>query len=209
MTEIRRRARSIGRRALARVAARPAAVAIVLLAGIACRQDMFDQPKVRPLQASTFFADGRASRPLPEDTVARGDLRDNELLYTGRVHGEVVDEFPFPVTQEVLDRGQQRFEIFCSPCHGRTGYGDGMIVQRGFKAPPSFHTDRLRQAPAGHFFDVITNGFGVMYDYRSRVPVEDRWAIAAYIRALQLSQHAPVSSLAPAERAQLSKEARP
>jgi mono/diheme cytochrome c family protein len=168
---------------------------------------MFDQPKVRPLQASTFFADGRASRPLPEDTVARGDLRGNELLYTGRVHGEVVDAFPFPVTKEVLDRGEQRFDIFCSPCHGRTGYGDGMIVQRGFKAPPSFHSDRLRQAPAGHFFDVITNGFGVMYDYRSRVPVEDRWAIAAYIRALQLSQHASAADLDAAKASESAAKA--
>jgi mono/diheme cytochrome c family protein len=156
---------------------------------------MFDQPKVRPLQASTFFADGRASRPLPEDTVARGDLRGNELLFTGRIGGVVADAFPFAVTKEVLDRGQERFDIFCSPCHGRTGYGDGMIVQRGFKAPPSFHGDRLRQAPAGHFFEVMTTGFGVMYDYRSRVSPEDRWAIAAYIRALQLSQHASAADL--------------
>ena len=166
------------------------AAALFAAAALGCRQDMFDQPKVRPLQASTFFADGRASRPVPEDTVARDDRRGDELLTTGRMGGVVADAFPFAITKEVLDRGEERFEIFCSPCHGRTGYGDGMIVQRGFKAPPSFHTDRLRQAPAGHFFDVMTNGFGVMYDYRSRVSAEDRWAIAAYIRALQLSQHA-------------------
>lgn len=162
----------------------------------ACRQDMFNQPKVRPLQSSTFFADGRASRPLPEDTVARGDLRSDELLYTGRIGGAEADTFPFPVTKSVLDRGQERFEIHCSPCHGRAGYGDGMIVQRGFKAPPSFHTDRLRQAPAGHFVGVMANGFGVMYDYRGRVSPEDRWAIAAYIRALQLSQNATAGDLA-------------
>ena len=172
-----------------------------LAAGLGCRQDMFDQPKVRPLQSSTFFADGRASRPLPEDTVARGQLRGDELLYTGRIGGIVADAFPFPVTKAVLDRGQERFDVFCSPCHGRTGYGDGMIVQRGFKPPPSFHIDRLRQAPAGHFFDVMTNGFGVMYDYRSRVTPEDRWAIAAYIRALQLSQHASASDLDEAKAA--------
>jgi len=166
------------------------AAALFAAAALGCRQDMFDQPKVRPLQASTFFADGRASRPVPEDTVARDDRRGDELLTTGRMGGVVADAFPFTITKEILDRGEERFEIFCSPCHGRTGYGDGMIVQRGFKAPPSFHTDRLRQAPAGHFFDVMTNGFGVMYDYRSRVSAEDRWAIAAYIRALQLSQHA-------------------
>ncbi|HET9795441.1 MAG TPA: cytochrome c [Thermoanaerobaculia bacterium] len=184
-----------------------ALAALAAAAGIACRQDMFDQPKVRPLQSSTFFADGRASRPVPEDTVARGDLRGNELLYTGRVGGVVADAFPFPVTKEVLDRGEERFDIFCSPCHGRTGYGDGMIVQRGFKAPPSFHSDRLRQAPAGHFFDVMTNGFGVMYDYRSRVTPEDRWAIAAYIRALQLSQHASAADLDAAKAAEAAAKA--
>jgi len=133
------------------------AAALFAAAALGCRQDMFDQPKVRPLQASTFFADGRASRPVPEDTVARDDRRGDELLTTGRMGGVVADAFPFTITKEILDRGEERFEIFCSPCHGRTGYGDGMIVQRGFKAPPSFHTDRLRQAPAGHFFDVMTN----------------------------------------------------
>jgi mono/diheme cytochrome c family protein len=178
-----------------RRSARFVAAAILAVSVCACRQDMFNQPKVRPLQSSTFFADGRASRPLPEDTVARGDLRADELLYTGRIGGAEADTFPFPVTKSVLDRGQERFDIFCSPCHGRSGYGDGMIVQRGFKAPPSFHTDRLRQAPAGHFVDVMTNGFGVMYDYRSRVAPEDRWAIAAYIRALQLSQNATAADL--------------
>jgi mono/diheme cytochrome c family protein len=179
-------------------------IALGVLAAVAfgCRQDMFNQPKLRPLQASTFFADGRASRPLPEDTVARGGLHADELLYTARIGGAVADQFPFPVTAQVLDRGQERFNIFCSPCHGRLGAGNGMIVQRGFKQPPSFHSDRLRQAPAGHFFDVMTNGFGVMYDYRSRIVPEDRWAIAAYIRALQLSQHASVDDLDAARAAE-------
>jgi len=181
---------------------RAALFAILSIGVLGCRQDMFNQPKVRPLQASTFFADGRASRPLPEDTVARGELRADELLYSGRIGGVVADAFPFPVTAELLDRGQERFEIFCSPCHGRLGDGNGMIVQRGFKPPPSFHSDRLRQAPAGHFFDVMTNGFGVMYDYRSRIPAEDRWAIAAYIRALQLSQHASADDLDAARAAE-------
>ena len=181
---------------------RIAAFALFSVGLLCCRQDMFNQPKVRPLQASTFFADGRASRPLSEDTVARGELRADELLYSGRVGGVVADAFPFPVTASVLDRGQERFDIFCSPCHGRLGDGAGMIVQRGFKAPPSFHSDRLRQAPAGHFFDVMTNGFGVMYDYRSRIPPEDRWAIAAYIRALQLSQHASADDLDTARAAE-------
>jgi mono/diheme cytochrome c family protein len=184
------------------VVRRTATTALVLAAGLACRQDMFNQPKVRPLQASTFFADGRASRPLSEDTVARGELRGDELLYTGRIGGVVADAFPFPVTAKTLDRGQQRYDIFCSPCHGRVGDGAGMVVRRGFKQPPSFHTDRLRQAPAGHFFDVITNGFGDMYDYRGRVGPEDRWAIAAYIRALQLSQHASAGDLDAARAAE-------
>jgi mono/diheme cytochrome c family protein len=170
-------------------------LAILAAASLGCRQDMFDQPKMRPLQASTFFSDGRASRPLPEDTVPRGAPLGDDLLSTGRVGGEAVDRFPFPVTSTVLDRGEERFNVFCSPCHGRTGNGDGMIVQRGFKVPPSFNSDRLRQAPAGHFFEVMTRGFGVMYDYRSRITPEDRWAIAAYIRALQLSQHAGADDL--------------
>lgn len=175
---------------------RPAPFLLLLAAAAwGCRQDMFDQPRLRPLQSSTFFADGRASRPLVEDTVPRGALRGDDLLTTGRAGGEVADRFPFPITAAILDRGQQRFDVFCSPCHGRTGSGDGMIVQRGFKPPPSFHSDRLRQAPAGHFFEVMTRGFGVMYDYRSRISPEDRWAIAAYIRALQLSQHAGADDL--------------
>jgi mono/diheme cytochrome c family protein len=185
------------------------ALGVLAAAVLGCRQDMFNQPKIRPLQASTFFADGRASRPLPEDTVARGELRADELLYTGRIGGMVADKFPFPVTAGVLDRGQQRFDIFCAPCHGRVGDGNGMIVQRGFKTPPSFHTDRLRQAPAGHFFDVMTNGFGVMYDYRSRIVAEDRWAIAAYIRALQLSQHASADDLDAARAAEAAAKGVP
>jgi mono/diheme cytochrome c family protein len=174
---------------------------LLLLAALGCRQDMFDQPKLRPLQSSTFFADGRASRPLVEDTVPRGARRGDDLLSTGRSGGEVADRFPFPITAAILDRGEQRFDVFCSPCHGRTGSGDGMIVQRGFKPPPSFHSDRLRQAPAGHFFEVMTRGFGVMYDYRTRISPEDRWAIAAYIRALQLSQHAGADDLEAARAA--------
>ena len=177
----------------------------LLLAASACRQDMFNQPKLLPLQSSTFFADGRASRPLPEDTVARGQLHGDDLLSTGRLGGAVADRFPFPITAAILDRGQQRFDIFCSPCHGRTGDGHGMIVQRGFPAPPSFHTERLRNAPIGHFFNVITHGYGVMYSYAARVEPADRWAIAAYIRALQLSQNANVQELAPAEQQALER----
>lgn len=183
------------------------AVLLALAAGmagvLACRNDMADQPKLKPLARSGFFPDDRASRPLVEDTVPRGPLRADTLLETGKQNGAIADVFPFPVTAAVLERGQQRFDIFCSVCHGLTGDGDGMVVQRGFKRPPSFHADRLRQAPAGHFFDVMTNGFGAMYDYRSRISPEDRWAIVAYIRALQLSQHAGLADVPEQERAKL------
>lgn len=169
----------------------------------ACRQDMHDQPKYKPLAGSTFFDDGRASRPLVEGTVARGHLRTDELLYTGKVSGKPVDIFPFPVTRPVLERGRERFNIYCAVCHGRDGNGQGMIVQRGFRRPPSYHIDRLRRAPAGHFFDVITNGFGSMYSYASRISPEDRWAIVAYIRALQLSQNATLADVPLEERQRL------
>ena len=162
-------------------------VAALALAG--CRQDMHVQPKYVPEDPSSFFADGRSERPPVAGTVARGELRTDELLYTGKRNGVVSDLFPFPITAADLRRGQERYNIYCSPCHDYTGGGNGMIVQRGFPSPPSFHIDRLRQAPAGHFVDVIGNGFGLMYSYASRVPPEDRWRIAAYIRALQLSQH--------------------
>src|SRR5262249_5093014 len=156
----------------------------------ACRQDMHDQPKFVPLRASTFFADNRSARPLVAGTVARGHLHDDLLLYTGKTNGADATVFPFPIDARVMARGRERFDIFCSPCHGRTGMGDGMVVRRGYRRPPNYHQDRLRDAPVGHFFDVITNGFGAMPDYAAQTRPEDRWAIAAYIRALQLSQHA-------------------
>lgn len=177
----------------------------MLLAG--CRLDMHVQPKYRPLDPSPFFADERSARAPVPDTVARGHLRIDDHLYTGKVNGALADSFPFPITRRDLDRGRERFEIFCSPCHGRLGYGNGMIVQRGFSAPPSYHTDRLRQAPPGHFFGVITNGYGRMFSYAARVSVEDRWRIAAYIRALQLSQHATLGDVPESERGKLSKKA--
>lgn len=173
-------------------------VCSVLLAG--CRQDMHDQPKYIPLRESGMFADNRSARPLVEGTVARGDVEGSELLYTGKVDGQAANAFPFAVTPELMARGQERFNIFCSPCHSRTGNGDGMIVRRGFRAPPSFHIDRLRQAPLGHFFDVITNGFGAMPDYRQQVPVRDRWAIIAYIRALQATTAGSVAQVPPDKR---------
>jgi hypothetical protein len=163
-------------------------LATISLAG--CRQDMHNQPKFKPLRISDFYADQRSARPLVPGTVARGQLDADSYYYTGKVNGQLATEFPFPVTQQVLNRGQERYNIYCSPCHSEIGDGNGMIVQRGFKKPPSYHTDRLRNAPVGHFFDVITNGFGAMGDYASQIPVQDRWAIVAYIRALQYSQNA-------------------
>ncbi|MBI4264378.1 MAG: cytochrome c [Acidobacteria bacterium] len=165
----------------------------------ACRQDMHDAPRYEPLEASAFFADGRSARPAVTNTVARGTLRADELLYRGKIGGQLADVFPMPVTAAMIARGQERFNVFCSPCHGRTGQGNGVVVQRGFRAPPSFHEERLRNAPVGYFFDVETNGFGAMQDYAAQVPVADRWAIIAYIRALQLSQQATADDV-PADR---------
>ena len=164
---------------------------------------MHDQPRYEPLEASAFFPDGRSARPTLPDTVARGQLRTDTHLYTGKVAGKPAETFPFPVTREVLLRGRERFEIFCSPCHDRAGTGQGVVVQRGFRSPPSFHVERLRNAPVGHFFDVISNGFGTMQGYAAQVPVRDRWAIAAYVRALQFSQHAPLDRLPADLRKQL------
>jgi Cytochrome C oxidase, cbb3-type, subunit III len=175
--------------------------ALTILAG--CGQNMRDQSKLEPFEASAFFPDGQSERPLADGVVARGQLHDDELLYSGKIGGELSDTFPFTVTTALLSRGQLRFNIYCAPCHGGLGDGEGMIVQRGFTQPPSFHDERLRQAPAGHFFDVITNGFGSMYSYASRIAPEDRWAIIAYIRALQLSQHATLDDLPPDQRGQL------
>jgi mono/diheme cytochrome c family protein len=182
-------------------------VAAVSLALAGCRQDMHDAPRYEPLEANTFFANGAASRMLVANTVARGTLREDTHLNEGRVNGQLATTFPMPVTAEVMARGQERFNVFCSPCHGRTGSGNGMVVQRGFRAPPSYHEDRLRNAPVGYFFDVMTNGFGAMQDYASQVPVADRWAIAAYIRALQLSQRATVADVPANRRAELDRPA--
>jgi mono/diheme cytochrome c family protein len=173
------------------------------LAGAACRQDMHDQPKYKPYRASEMFADQRASRPLVEGTVARGSLREDAVYFTGKVGSEFAPEIPVRVTRELLVRGQDRYQVFCSPCHGATGRGDGMIVKRGFKAPSSYHVDRLRAMPVGYFYDVVTNGYGAMADYAAQVPPEDRWAIAAYIRTLQYSQYAPAADVPAAERHRL------
>jgi hypothetical protein len=177
----------------------------LLLLLAACRQDMHDQPKAKALRGSAFFSDGRSARPAVEGTVARGMLREDTHLYQGRVDGVLATTFPFPITRPILERGHQRFDIYCSPCHGRLGDGNGMVVQRGFKKPISFHDDRLREAPPGHYFDVMTNGLGAMQDYSAQVPVEDRWAIAAYIRALQLSQNARLSDVPQDDRKSLDE----
>jgi len=178
---------------------RMTALVLLAAAGAACRQDMHDQPKYRPLRGSEIFADGRSARPFVPGTVARGTLREDAILYTGKVGNDFVTEIPLEVTTDLLARGRTEFEVFCSPCHGRTGRGDGMVVQRGFKKPSSYHVDRLRQMPIGYFYDVMTNGYGAMADYSAPVPPMDRWAIAAYVRTLQYSQYAPASDV-PADK---------
>jgi len=182
------------------------ACATLLLAG--CRRDMQVQPRYNPYDASTFFADGRSERQPVPGTVARSDIVEGpeEMVETGELGGREIDAFPFPITRAILDRGRERFNIFCTPCHGLAGDGDGMIVQRGFQRPPSYHIERLRNAPVGHFFSVITNGFGAMYPYGYRISPRDRWAIIAYIRALQLSRQATIEDVPEAERPKLLTE---
>jgi len=170
-----------------------------------CRQDMHDQPRYKPLAATDFFGDGRSARPEVEGTVARGHLRIDQARYTGKVNSEDVDYFPFPIGRSDLERGQQRFNVYCSPCHSRIGDGNGMVVRRGFRQAASYHTDRLIKMPIGHFFDVITNGFGAMPSYASRVEPDDRWRIAAYIRVLQLSQNAQLDDVPADMRGELDK----
>ena len=170
-----------------------------------CRQDMHDQPKVEPYEASAFFPDGRAVRPLVPGTVARGRLEEDEHLYRGTTGGKPAETFPYEVTREVLARGRRSYDVYCSPCHDRTGEGDGTIVQRGMRRPPSFHAERLRDAPPGYFFDVITNGFGAMFDYSDRIGAEDRWAIVAWVRVLQRSRNATLADVPPAERERLTR----
>jgi mono/diheme cytochrome c family protein len=177
-----------------------ALIVVIVIAGSGCRQDMHDQPKYVPLRQSAFFNDARSARPLVEGSVARGHLKDDELLYVGKVNGNDATVFPFRVDAGVMARGQERFNIYCSPCHGRTGQGDGMVVRRGYRRPPSIHQDRLRDAPVGHFFDVVSNGFGAMPDYAAQIKAEDRWAIVAYVRALQLAGHATLDEVPVAER---------
>ncbi len=190
------------------------AVIGLVLFGIGCRYDMQDQPRYKALKKSDFFSDKKAMRELPEGTVARGMLREDKAFYAGKKENsggataapaatatdasgntvvttfpDAIEEFPVPITKQLVDRGEERYRIFCIVCHGPVGNGDGMIVRRGFSKPPTYNDDRLRNAPVGHFFDVITNGWGKMNSYASQVPPADRWAIVAYIRTLQISQN--------------------
>lgn len=178
-------------------------VLLSLGSGCKIRKEMYDQPKYEALTASDFFGDRRSARPLIEGTVARGQLHEDAHLYEGLVDGKPAPTFPFPITEDVLARGRERFNIYCSPCHDHAGTGNGMVVQRGFKQPSSYHIDRLREAPPGYFYTVIKNGFGVMPSYSYQVRPRDRWAIAAYIRALQLSQHASLDDVPETERQEL------
>ena len=176
----------------------------LLVTGAGCRQEMYDQRRIDALQASHLFPDGMAARPIPAFTIARNDPLPSQPLLTGTIGTNLVTAFPLAIDAAGLARGRQSFTIFCAPCHGATGEGNGMIVQRGFPAPPSYHTERLRQAPVGHFYDVIRRGYGVMYSYAARVPVTNRWEIAAYIRALQLSRNGRWTDVPHAERVRLA-----
>lgn len=183
---------------------RTLALAAALVAVAGCRMDMQDQPRYEPDAASGFFSDGRADRPHVEGAVARGQFQEDPAFFRGQdADGQPVATLPVPVDAKLLERGQQRYDIYCAPCHGRIGDGSGMIVERGYRRPPSFHEQRLRDASVGSFFDAITRGFGVMPSYAAQVPVADRWAIVAYVRALQLSQNFPAGELSPAERARV------
>jgi mono/diheme cytochrome c family protein len=179
----------------------------LLAFGAGCRQDMHDAPRYDPLEASTVLPKGSSAQPLVEGTVPRGQLREDTLLYTGKAGDAPADVFPFAITRADLDRGEERFNIYCAPCHGRTGDGNGMVVQRGYRQAASYHSDRLRAMPVGYFFDVMTNGFGAMPDYRAQIPVEDRWRIVAYIKALQLSHHATAADVPAAEMEKLKRGA--
>lgn len=174
-------------------------ICISLLA-VGCHQDMYDQPKIEPLEASTFFEDGMGARPLVPGTVFRGQTIGNPALTTGRNDGAYVEQLPIELSRERLKRGRERFNIFCANCHSRTGDGDGMVVRRGFPRPPTFHSDRLRGVPVGYVFQVITSGHGAMPAFAHQIAVDDRWAVVAYLRALQLSRHARVDDLPPDER---------
>ena len=200
---------NVAQRANGRGLARVALLLALAPLATACRQDMHDNPRSEPLEASRVFSDRSASRTLVAGTVPRGHLNEDDFLHTGKVGGQPVTEFPFAITRKELDRGEDRYNIYCAPCHSRLGDGQGMVVLRGHRQPPSFHIDRLREAPPGYVYDVITNGFGAMPDYRAQLTVEDRWAVVAYLKALQLSQHGTIADVPEAERGRLSAPAAP
>src|SRR5262245_51749372 len=184
-------------------------VLVLAAAGLCgCRQDMHNQPRYKPLAQTDFFGDDRSARPAVEGTIPRGELHTDRVRFTGKMGDKDSDFFPFPITHDDLLRGQERFNIFCSPCHSRFGDGNGMVVRRGFRQATNYHNDKLRNAPVGHFFDVMTNGFGAMPSYGSRIEPDDRWRIAAYIRVLQLSQNASIDDLPAEERTRLESEER-
>jgi mono/diheme cytochrome c family protein len=190
---------------MTRSAHRAIGAVLVAVATTACRQDMHDQPNYQPLEASSFFADNSASRQLPPNTVARGYLKDDTLLYTGKVGEDPGTEFPFAVDAQVMARGQVAYDAFCSHCHGLTGAGDGIVVQRGYSKPPALYEERLKDIPVGHIFDVITSGFGAMPDHAAQIKVPDRWAIVAYVRALQASASGTIDQVPAAERGRLDQ----
>jgi mono/diheme cytochrome c family protein len=197
------RASGAGRRLSAGLAA------CLLLGAIGCRKDMYDQPRYEAYEPSTFFADGTSDRPIIAGTVARGELRADTLYYEGKVDGKDADVFPFAIDEATLEMGRERFMVFCTPCHGQLGNGRGMVVRRGFSPPPDFHSEYLRKIPVGHIYNVITHGYGAMYSYEARIPVRQRWAIAAYIRALQYSQDAKAEDLTVAQRNKVAELDRP
>jgi mono/diheme cytochrome c family protein len=184
------------------------AVCLVIWAS-GCRKDMYDQPRYEAYEPSTFFADGTSSRPTVAGTVARNQLRADTLYYEGKIDGKDADVFPFPIDEATLEMGRERYTIFCTPCHGQLGNARGMVVRRGFSPPPNFDTEYLRKIPVGHFYNVITHGYGAMYSYEARIPVRQRWAIAAYIRALQYSQDARPEDLTADERQKLAELEKP
>ena len=198
---------------------KPLLLGFAALGLVGCHTDMWRQPKLNPMEPSDgLFTDGASARPLVPGTIPQGHLREDGAFFTGiGADGKWLVESPVPVTKSVLRRGQDRFKIYCSPCHGQLGNGEGMIAQRGYslKRPVgNYHTDRLRRMPNGHFYDVITNGYGAMYSYASRIEPQDRWAVAAYIRALQLSQNAKEgdvdqSALAKQKEAEEAAKAKP
>lgn len=179
------------------------AVSLVLWAS-GCRRDMYDQPRYEAYEPSTFFGDGTSSRQIVAGTVARGELRADSLYYEGKIDGKDADVFPFAIDAATLETGRERYMVYCTPCHGRLGDGRGMVVRRGFSPPPTFHSDYLRKKPVGHFYSVMTNGYGAMYSYAARIPVKHRWAIAAYIRALQYSTNPSPEDLSPEDRKELA-----